>query len=196
MREKMVITIARSYGSGGKEIGEKLARELNFSFYDKDLIRLAADKSGLNEELLESADEQILNRLIDPYALTGGMTDNTNDQLYRIESQIIRDLAEKGACVIVGRLADWVLRDRPDVLDIYITAPLQDRIRRIMETQNLNESQAKKLVKRMDKTRRGYYSYFTEWEWNGTEGRDIIINSSLKGIDGTVALLKSIADSF
>lgn len=196
MREKMVITIARSYGSGGKEIGEKLARELNFSFYDKDLIRLAADKSGLNEELLESADEQILNRLIDPYALTGGMTDNTNDQLYRIESQIIRDLAEKGSCVIVGRLADWVLRDRPDVLDIYITAPLQDRIRRIMETQNLNESQAKKLVKRMDKTRRGYYSYFTEWEWNGTEGRDIIINSSLKGIDGTVALLKSIADSF
>lgn len=196
MREKMVITIARSYGSGGKEIGEKLARELNFSFYDKDLIRLAADKSGLNEELLESADEQILNRLIDPYALTGGMTDNTNDQLYRIESQIIRDLAEKGSCVIVGRLADWVLRDRPDVLDIYITAPLQDRIRRIMETQNLNESQAKKLVKRMDKTRRGYYSYFTEREWNGTEGRDIIINSSLKGIDGTVALLKSIADSF
>lgn len=196
MREKMVITIARSYGSGGKEIGEKLARELNFSFYDKGLIRLAAEKSGLSEELLESADEQILNRLIDPYALTGGMTDNTNDKLYRIESQIIRDLAEKGSCIIVGRLADWVLRDRPDVLDIYITAPLQDRIHRIMETQNLNESQAKKLVKRMDKTRRGYYSYFTDWEWNGTEGRDIIINSSLKGIDGTVALLKSIAEGF
>lgn len=195
MNRKLVITIARSFGSGGREIGEKLARELNLDFYDRNLIRLAAEKSGLDEKLVESADEQILNRLIDPFALAGGMTDNTNEQLYRVESKIIKELANKGSCVIVGRLADWVLREREDVLDVYITAPLKDRVARVMETQKLDEAGARKLIKKVDKSRHGYYSYFTDWRADGSEGRDIIINSSLKGIDGTVELLKTIIEN-
>lgn len=194
MKDKLVITIARSFGSGGREIGEKLAKELGLDFYDRNLIRLAAEKSGLDEKLVESADEQILNRLIDPFALAGGMTDNTNEQLYRVESNIIRELANKGSCVIVGRLADWVLRDREDVLDIYITAPMKDRVARVMETQRLDEPRAYKLIKKVDKARHSYYSYFTDWRADGVQGRDIMINSSLKGIDGTVELLKRIVE--
>lgn len=194
MKDRLVITIARSFGSGGRAIGEKLAEELGIPFYDRNLIRMAAEKSGIDESLLASADEKIIDRLIDPYALTGGLADSTNEQLYRLESQIIRDLAEKESCVIVGRLADWVLRENKNAFHVYIAAPYEDRIRRVMEQNNLDESKARKMVKRMDKIRKGYYAYFTDWDWNGLEGRDVIINSSLRGIDGTVEILKQIVE--
>ncbi len=194
MKERLTITIARSFGSGGREIGEKLARELSVNFYDRNLIRMAAEKSGLDERLLQSADEQIIDRLIDPYSMTGGLIDNTNDQLYRVESQIIRDIAAKESCVIVGRLADWVLRENADAFHVYITAPMEARIKRVSQLNNIDEGKAKKLIKRMDKIRKGYYSYFTDWDWNGLEGRDVVINSSLRGVDGTVEILKGIVD--
>ncbi len=194
MKERLTITIARSFGSGGREIGEKLAKELGVNFYDRNLIRMAAEKSGMDERLLQSADEQIIDRLIDPYSMTGGLIDNTNDQLYRVESQIIRDIAAKESCVIVGRLADWVLRENSDALHVYITAPLEARIKRVSQLNNIDEIKAKKMIKRMDKIRKGYYSYFTDWDWNGLEGRDVVINSSMRGVDGTVEILKGIVE--
>lgn len=196
MREKIVVTIARSYGSRGREIGEKLAKELGVPFYDRSIIRLAAEKSGIDERLVESADEKIIDRLIDPYAIAGGMINNTNDQIYRVESKIIRELAEKESCVIVGRLADWVLREFPNTMNVFIYAPKEERIRTVMERENLSESQAKKLIKQMDKVRRGYYAYFTDRDWDGIEGRDLMVNSSLQGVDKTVALLKYAAVNF
>lgn len=191
MKTKRIITISRTYGSGGREIGEKLARQLNVPFYDKNLLRLMSEKTGISEEGLMNADEKLLNRYADPYDLSRKQDYSTSLYLFKVESKLIVELADKGPCVIVGRLADWILKDRSDVLKVFITAPEEERVTRIMAYENVSRDQARKLMKQMDKMRDNYYSYFTEKKWQDPKYKDIILNSSLLGIDGTVSVLKS-----
>lgn len=189
---KKIITISRTYGSGGRLIGEKLAKELGISYYDKELLKLMSEKSGISEQGIANADEKILNRLADQYSVVVRKDYNTNLYLFNLEKKIITELAEKESCVIIGRLSDWILKDHPDALKVFITAPDQDRIARIMEYEKVSEKEAEKLMKQVDKMRKGYYNFFTDRKWMDPNTKDLIINSSVMGIDGTVDILKYI----
>lgn len=195
MNKKMIITISRTFGSGGHDIGEKLAKELEIPFYDKNLLKMMSDKTGISEEGLENADEKLLYQYTDSYSIAFGQDYSTNVYLYKVQKKLIHELAEKSSCVIVGRLADWILRENPDLLRVFVMAPEEFRVSRIMEQEKITEKQAEKLIRQMDKLRRNYYSFFTDGKWDDMENKDIIINSSLRGIDGTVEILKSIVNS-
>lgn len=195
MDKKVIITISRTFGSGGHDIGEKLAKELGVPFYDKNLLKLMSDKTGISEEGLENADEKLLNRFTDTYSIAWGQDYGTNVYLYKVQKNLIRELADQGSCVIVGRLADWILRDNPDLLRVFIMAPDKYRVNRIVEREKVTERQAEKLIRQMDKLRGSYYSFFTDGKWDGLENKDIVINSSLRGIDGTVNILKSVVEN-
>jgi cytidylate kinase len=195
MNKKMIITISRTFGSGGHDIGEKLAKKLEIPFYDKNLLKMMSDKTGISEEGLENADEKLLYQYTDSYSIAFGQDYSTNIYLYKVQKKLIHELAEKSSCVIVGRLADWILRENPDLLRVFVMAPEEFRVSRIMEQEKITEKQAEKLIRQMDKLRRNYYSFFTDGKWDDMENKDIIINSSLRGIDGTVEILKSIVNS-
>ncbi len=195
MAEKRIITISRTFGSGGHMIGTKLAEKLGYSCYDKNLLELLSEKTGISEQGLMSADEKLPQKILDHYVPTRVTDYNTSLYLFKMESQLIRELAEKECCVFIGRLADWILKDRKDVLNVFITAPDDDRVAHIMETEGVTEAQAQKLMMQIDKMRNNYYSYFTDRKWQHTKDRDLIINSSLLGIDGTAGMLEYIIKS-
>lgn len=197
MKENYVITIGRQLGSGGREIGQKLSALLGISFYDKELIRLAANESGLKEELFEKADEK------KRFSLFGGLlglrdtpSDEiffnyylTDETLFKIQSDIIRDLAEKKSCLFVGRCADYVLKDHPRCLNLFISADIEDRIRRIAANQNLPENKAKDYFEKKDREREKYYNFFSNKEWGAAASYHFCINSSVLGIDETVDVI-------
>lgn len=189
MARHYIITIGRSFGSCGREIGEKLSKELGVSFYDRNLILMAAKKSGMKMELLESADEKLLNRFLDPYASMNSTMGTTNDRLFRVQSEIIREIAGRESCVIVGRQADKVLAGYDNCTKIFIYAPLERRVDTIMKRHDLNEQEARRLIRRMDKSRKNYYSYFSDGEWDSKDGKDLMIDSSYLGVDGTMKYL-------
>ena len=189
MARHYIITIGRSFGSCGREIGEKLSKERGVSFYDRNLILMAAKKSGMKMELLESADEKLLNRFLDPYASMNSTMGTTNDRLFRVQSEIIREIAGRESCVIVGRQADKVLAGYDNCTKIFIYAPLERRVETIMKRHDLNEQEARRLIRRMDKSRKNYYSYFSDGEWDSKDGKDLMIDSSYLGVDGTVKYL-------
>lgn len=189
MTKKRIITISRTFGSGGRMIGTKLAEALGYSCYDKNLLELLSEKTGISEQGLMSADEKLPQKILDHYVPTRVTDYNTSLYLFKMESRLIRELAEKECCVFIGRLADWILKDRTDVLNVFITAPDDDRAARIMETEHVTEAQAQRLMTQVDKMRNNYYSYFTDRKWQHTKDRDLIINSSMLGIDGTVGML-------
>ena len=195
MAEKRIITISRTFGSGGRMIGTKLAEKLGYSCYDKNLLELLSEKTGISEQGLMSADEKLPQKILDHYVPSRVTDYNTSLYLFKMESQLIRELAEKECCVFIGRLADWILKDRKDVLNVFITAPDDDRVAHIMETEGVTEAQAQKLRMQIDKMRNNYYSYFTDRKWQHTKDRDLIINSSLLGIDGTAGMLEYIIKS-
>lgn len=195
MAEKRIITISRTFGSGGRMIGTKLAEKLGYSCYDKNLLELLSEKTGISEQGLMNADEKLPQKILDHYVPTRVTDYNTSLYLFKMESQLIRELAEKECCVFIGRLADWILKDRKDVLNVFITAPDDDRVAHIMETEGVTEAQAQKLMMQIDKMRNNYYSYFTDRKWQHTKDRDLIINSSLLGIDGTAGMLEYIIKS-
>ena len=195
MAEKRIITISRTFGSGGRMIGTKLAEKLGYSCYDKNLLKLLSEKTGISEQGLMSADEKLPQKILDHYVPSRVTDYNTSLYLFKMESQLIRELAEKECCVFIGRLADWILKDRKDVLNVFITAPDDDRVAHIMETEGVTEAQAQKLMMQIDKMRNNYYSYFTDRKWQHTKDRDLIINSSLLGIDGTAGMLEYIIKS-
>ena len=186
MSKKRIITISRSFGSGGRMIGEERARRLEYHFYDRNLLDLLSEKTGISEQGLESADEKLPQKILDHYVPTRVTDYNTSHYLFRMESKLIEELAEKECCVFIGRLADWILKDRDDMLNVFITAPDEDRIQRIM---------AEKLMVQIDKMRNNYYSYFTDRKWQHTKDHDIIVNSSLLGIEGTVGMLEYIVNA-
>ncbi len=191
MAKKMIITISRTFGSGGHEIGEKLAKELQIPFYDKNLLKLMSEKTGITVEGLENADEKLLNRFVDSYSIATGQDYGTNLYLFKISKILIKDIAERGSCIIVGRLADWILEGNPDLIRVFIMASEDQRIQRIMKKEKISEKQAEKLMHQMDKLRKNYYSFFTDGKWDSMDRKDIVINSSLCGVDGTVKMLKA-----
>jgi cytidylate kinase len=197
MKENYIITIGRQLGSGGREIGQKLSVKLGISFYDKELIRIASQESGLKEDVFEKADEK------KHFSLFGGLLSFrgtaaseiylnyylTNETLFKIQSDVIRSLAEQKSCIFVGRCADYVLKESPRCLNLFISANMDDRIKRIAEIQNLPENKARNYIEKMDRNRTRYYNYFSGKTWGAADSYHLCINSSVLGIDETVSFI-------
>ena len=200
MNNHYVINLGRQLGSGGKEIGEKLAKELNIAFYDKELIRLASEESGLCKEFFEKADERAQKTFLGalfgnrvPFVGDGAMPYGSclnNDALFKIQSDVIRGLAENGACLFVGRCADYILRDYPRCVNIFISASKEARVERIMLKNNLSAVQAEELIEKADRKRAAYYNYYSYNTWGAAATYHLCIDSSLLGIEDTVSFIK------
>lgn len=195
----LIITIGRQFGSGGREIGMRLAKELGIDFYDRKLITQAAKKSGFSEELFEMMDKRATNSLLYSLSMFGGSGVNgmsLTDQLYLTQANLIREFADKGSCVIVGRCADHILREYPNRFDFFISAPVETRLARIKASPD-REFEGNKnpqvALEKMDKQRATYYNYYTGKVWGKADHYDLCINAGRIGIDNTVeALLRFI----
>ncbi|MDO4294511.1 MAG: cytidylate kinase-like family protein [Eubacteriales bacterium] len=195
MERQMIITIGRCFGSNGRRIGERVAESMGIKFYDRNLIDLAAKKSGLERELVGSADERLIGRFLELRPGLDMLQESRSEKIYRAQAEVIRSIVRSGeSCVIVGRGADYVLRNRPEVLKVYIYAPLESRIRTVMKRYDFNEEEAEKVIRHMDKTRRNYYEYFTDRNWDQKEGKDLLLDSSEFGIRGTAELIRAAAE--
>lgn len=200
----IIITIGRQFGSGGREIGEKLASSLQIGYYDKKLIELSAKKSGLAQSLLQDQDEKVTGSLL--YSIvTGNMVGGSlatvnsvpiSDRLYTAQSELIEEVSKTESCVIIGRCADYVLRDNPDIrlLSVFIHAPLDQRIKRGVEKYGIEPDNAKKTLERTDKKRAHYYSYYSDRKWGDVTNYDLSLNSGLFGIDGCVEVLADVVN--
>lgn len=183
--KKRIITISRQFGSGGRGIGKLLADRLDIPFYDKELIEMASKESGIDERIFKSEGEetgrfyQVIGAI--GYALgspAGGIYEySINDQLYLVQSNIIEKIAEEGPCVIVGRCADYVLEDREDVLNIYLCAGIDERLRRVIDEYHVEDADENMLHK-VDKRRSNYYQYYTDRIWGKAENYDLCINTA------------------
>ncbi len=201
MSKKIVITIARQYGSGGREIGERVAEMLNIPIYDKELIKEAAAKGNLNEDILAKADESVANSLLYTLAMGSNVLGATmhfgykmplNDKLFILQSEVIKGYAGEGSCVIIGRCADYVLRDEKDIFRIFIYGDLDHRQERVaMRHPELKSSQIIDVINKTDKRRSSYYNFYTGNRWGKYDNYDMAVNSSTFGIEGTAKLIAS-----
>lgn len=203
MNDKYVINIGRQLGSGGKVIGEKLAARLGISFYDKELINLASKESGLCKELFEKADEK------PSQTIMGGLfgarfslfTDSplpytnylSNDALFKIQSDVIREQASRKSCLFVGRCADYILRENPRCVNVFITASMEYRIQRLCENGDMSKEDAEDLISKTDKKRSEYYNYYTNRTWGVASTYHLCIDSSVLGIEETVLFIEEFA---
>jgi cytidylate kinase len=198
MDTKLIITIGRQFGSGGRDIGRKLADAFTIPFYDKELITLAASESGLCKEVFEKADERASDGLA--HALSMGMSFMSvytpyadilsSEGLFKIQSDAIRKLAQTESCVIVGRCADYILRDNPHCISFFIHDKLENRLRRIVERQQITVDQAKELIAKTDKSRAAYYDYYTNKTWGMSCSYNFSVDASVLGIDETILFMK------
>ncbi|MBQ7186086.1 MAG: cytidylate kinase-like family protein [Ruminococcus sp.] len=201
---RTIITISREFGSGGREIGKKLAEQLGIDFYDKELLEIASKESGITQELFVKHDETYTNSFL--YSLVMGSYPITpdgrinpelplNQKIFLAQFDTIRSLAEKGPCVIVGRCADYVLRNRENVVNFFITANMAHKRRRILERYDIEKSKVEDFIRKTDKRRANYYNYYTDMKWGEARNYDLCINSSKTGIDGAVDILKAVVQT-
>lgn len=190
---KQIITIGRQFGSGGREIGLKLAEQLGIKCYDKEILQDAAKKLGVYESILAKSEESASNSLL--YTIVQSLGSPTfEDRLAKHEARFLRTQAEKGSCVIVGRCGNYLFREDPAHLSFFISAPLEARLKRIMALRNLDEAAARKLIISTDKKRANYYYYNTDQRWNDISQYQFILDSSVYGVDGTVGLIRRMVD--
>ena len=183
----MVITISREYGSGGRYVGRLIADKLGIKFYDKEIITKLAEKTGLSEEYIESNEQkkELLANLNNGYYF--GL--NNSDELFLKEAELIKELASKESCVIIGRCADFTLKDRKNVIKVFIYSNMEDKIKRATEFYHLDTEKAQKEISRIDKLRANHYKYYTEKEWNNHSNYDICINTATLGVEKTADLV-------
>ena len=183
-----IITISREYGSGGRVVGEALAKELDIPFYDRDLVKMISDESGISEKFIDGAD---LNR--EESLMYAGYDVNSSVPLtnvvFQAEAAIINKLADKGNCIIVGRCADYVLRERNNVLNVFIYASIDNRIERISKLYGDDMKNAKAFIQRYDKDRAAYYDYYTDKKWGSMKSYHLCVNSDM-GIRNCVEIVK------
>ena len=198
--EHIVITIARGYGSGGRTIGKMLAEELGIPYYDRELMRLASDESGINEELFAKADEKLKQSLLYKFSrkeYKGELIPPdredfvSNDNLFNYQAKVIRDLAEAGPCVIIGRCADFVLKDMENVLRLYIHAPIEDCVERVRGILHGNDRELERQIIAIDKRRAAYYKYYTGREWTNAGNYDLCLNTGHMDYPTCVEIAKS-----
>jgi cytidylate kinase len=196
----LVITIGRQFGSGGRDVGEKIAKALGIPFYDKELVELAAQKSDLSKEALKEVDERATSSFL--YSLAGGNFSMRginaplyyempiNDKLFIAQAEVIKTIAKEGSCVIVGRCADYVLENEDvDLLNVFIYASVDFRAKRVMDALGLTQAKARDRVIKTDKQRRTYYDYYTSMDWGVMSNYDLCVNTEKIGIDDAAELV-------
>lgn len=196
--DNYVITIARGYGSGGRTIGKMLAERLGIHYYDRELMRLASDDSGINEELFVKSDEKLKKSLLFRISkknykgeVISPDSDDfvSNDNLFHFQSKVIRELAEQESCVVVGRCADYVLKDAENVIKIFVHAPFEDCVETLKGMSSLSEEEIRKKIKSIDTHRAEYYRYYTGRDWTNAANYDLCLNSSKLGFERCVDIV-------
>ena len=198
--EKFVINVGRQLGSGGREISAELARRLDISYFDKELLSVAAEESGMCKEFFEKADEQA------SHPISGGLfgirfpfstlsTSSTmnylsNDALFQLQSDAIRKLADEKSCLFIGRCADYVLRDNPRCVNIFISASLSVRIERVSRREGISTNKAEEMINQVEKRRAEYYNYYSNKRWGAAESYHFCIDSSVLGITKTTDFIE------
>lgn len=197
--KNLIITISRQYGSGGRMIGQQLAKELNIPFYDKEIIDLAAKESGLAVDFIRGQEQQLTQSLL--FSIVTNFTSNSSafnpnmlslsDQVYLAEAKAIRELADKGPCVMVGRCADWVLEKDYDVLRVFVCGPIEDRCRRAVEEYGDKQENIQKAVQSIDKQRARYCQHYCDKAWEDAENYDLCLNSGTISLENCVTIIKA-----
>lgn len=201
--KKRIITISRQCGSGGRYIGEKLAKELDIPCYDEKLMDMVAKESGFALDFVEEKGERITGSLLFNIASSLSYAGNVfsgngmslQDEIYFIQNRIIKELAEKEPCVIVGRSADYVLREREDCLHIFIYADEKSKLERAVKCYDFPEKEAANILKKKDRARYNHYKYYTDRDWGMAENYDLCLNSGILGIDGCVKVIKDVLET-
>ena len=197
MSSPFVINIGRSLGSGGRAIGHILTKEFNIAYYDREILALAAKESGFCAEVFERNDEKnrflrTLGNII-PF-IGGGSTyynnELSNENLFRIQSDAIRKAAEDHSCIFIGRCADYVLRNHPRCVNVFVTADMDDRIANVMKWNNCSAEKAQSIIEKGDSERAEFYNFYSSGTWGAASTYHLCINSSVLGIEGTAAFIK------
>ena len=195
-----IITIGRQFGSNGRNIGRAVAEKLGVNFYDKELLKMAAEKSGVCEELLQNLDEKpnksfLYSVVMDPYAFAysynnSGYNMNISQQAFQATFDTIKLIADRESCVIVGRCSDYILRDNPNLFSVFIYAPLETRIKTVMERfPDLSENKAKDQINKEDKARASYYNYYSSKKWGRMESYHLCLDSSRLSVDDAAEVI-------
>ena len=198
MNKKIVITIGRQFGSGGRYVGRLLAEKLGVPFYDKELLSEAAKNSGICEEMFEEHDEKPTRSLL--YSLVTGMQSHMasgnfymdmplNHKIFLAQFDAIRRIAEEGPCVIVGRCADYVLRENPDAVSIFVKADMQSKIDRAVKYYGIEADKAEERIRKADKQRASYYNYYATATWGDVDNYDLVVDTGVLGVEGAVELI-------
>ena len=204
--EKFVITIGRELGSGGKAIGEIIAKELNIPIYDSYLIDMAAKESGFNPELFKKADEKpckglgaaMIRTVASPFSALSNYYSNSvsNESLFQVQTDIILKKASTESCIIVGRCGDYILRNFPNLLRIFIRADYDDRVKFVCEHDSVTPAKARQIIDKTDNQRSEYHNFYSETNWGDSRAYDICVNSSLLGMEGTADFLLNFARKY
>ena len=190
---KRIITISREFGSGGRFIGEEVAKKLGIAYYDKNIINQIAEESGLSPDYIQESAELSPKKGLFAYAFAGrDITGKSlEDMVYEAQRKVILELADKESCVIIGRNADFILKDRDDVLNVFIEGNKPEKAARIKKLYHKSDDEVKKLLKDVDKKRSVNYRYFTDKEWGNRKNYDLVLNSSVLGYDKCIELIAS-----
>ncbi|MBE6604419.1 MAG: cytidylate kinase-like family protein [Ruminococcaceae bacterium] len=204
MAGKLAITIGRQYGSGGREIGVRLGELLGFRVYDKELLFMAAQKNGINPDALRRVDEKATNSLL--YTLAVGTTlygsysigvdVPINDQLFITQTEIIKKAAEEENCIFIGRCADYVLRNHPNRISVFVYADKEERIARIMKEYTVSRDEAASMIAKTDKRRMNYYNFYTGRKWGKLDNYHLCIDSALLGVEGAAQMIAAVVKSY
>lgn len=186
---KQIITIGRQYGSGGHEIGKKLAEKLGYAFYDKDILANAARKMNVCQAVLAESDESQTSSLLYSIVMRNSRSASFEEKLAQQERHYLRQQAQKGPCVIIGRCANHIFRDDPGLMSIFVSSPLEARVKRIMERYHVSDEEARRRIHTTDKKRANYYNYHTDAKWSDINQYHLVIDRTLFGVDKTVDLL-------
>ncbi len=196
--KKTIITIGRELGSGGRTIGKQVAQKLGIDYYDYEIIDETAKKSGFSTDFIQKSEQRVTNSLLynlalgssygmNPYG--GGNAVNLETQLFLTQQKIIKEIADRGSCVIVGRCADYILREYDGLFRVFVYADAEFRRKRLIEQYNYSPETSLKEIKKADKKRSGHYLTFTEQHWGRRQNYDLMLNSGLIGIDNTADLI-------
>ena len=186
----MIITIGRQHGSSGREIARLLAEKLNYKCYDKEIVDEAANHSDFSRDLIDAFDEKRMSAFI-LHAGGYGLNENfrLNMQVVSAQFEAMRNIAEKGNCIFVGRCADYILRDHDDLVSVFILGDMDERLKCLERRQGLDEVEARKKIKEVDKDRSSFYRYYSDQTWGDAQNYDMCINSSKLGVEGTVQVI-------
>lgn len=204
MSKRFILCISRQFGSNGRIVGETLAGKLGVTCYDKKLLEKIASEHNLSEEYVRQADEKpasLFSRgfpmgFRNPYKLDyiESLYYTLNDDFFYIQAKTIKEIASEGSCIIIGRVADFILRDDPDMISVFVHADMKDRIKTVMDREGIDKGKAEQMIRKKDKNRQNYYNYYSDKKWGECVSYDFSVSTSRFGVDGAVRSILQLLD--